>query len=128
MTQSPRPILPLGQRPRILQLQAVDKTFNGTVAALQKLPLSVNEAVRIGQFDHSAPGWTHAFTTNPAATCGFPAASLKPGAPADLVICKARNWTELFARPQSDRIVLRAGRAITRTRPDNGELDHLMRP
>jgi hypothetical protein len=25
------------------------------------------------------------------------------------VIVKARSWTELFARPQSDRIVLRAG-------------------
>lgn len=43
MTQSPRPILALGQRPRILQLQEVDKTFNGTVAALQELSLSVNE-------------------------------------------------------------------------------------
>ena len=51
-----------------------------------------------------------------------------PGAPADLVICKGRNWTELFARPQSDRIVLRGGRQIDRTLPDYAELDPLMEP
>jgi cytosine/creatinine deaminase len=50
-----------------------------------------------------------------------------PGAPADLVIFKARSWTELFARPQSDRIVLRQGRQIDRTLPDYAELDDLMR-
>jgi cytosine deaminase len=51
--------------------------------------------------------------------CAQPA----PGASADLVICRARSWTELFARPQTDRIVLRAGRAIDRTLPDYAELD-----
>jgi cytosine/creatinine deaminase len=53
--------------------------------------------------------------------------SLAPGAPADLVICRAREWSELFSRPQSDRIVLRAGRPIDRTLPDYSELDDLMR-
>ncbi len=88
----------------------------------------MREATRIGHLDHSGPDWTHAFLTNPAEACGFAAPSLAPGAPADLVIAKARNWTELFARPQSDRIVLRAGRAIDRTLPDYAELDHLMGP
>lgn len=87
----------------------------------------MREATRIGHLDHAAPDWTHSFITNPAATCGFATPSLGPGAPADLVICKARTWTELFARPQSDRIVLRKGRAIDRTLPDYAELDHLMR-
>jgi len=64
--------------------------------------------------------------TNPAASCGFALPSLAPGNPADLVICKARNWTELFARPQSDRIVLRNGKAIPRILPDYADLDHLM--
>ena len=36
------------------------------------------------------------------------------------------SWTELFARPQSDRIVLRAGRPIDRRLPDYAELDDLM--
>jgi cytosine deaminase len=42
------------------------------------------------------------------------------------VICKARSWTELFARPQADRIVLRNGVRIDRTLPDYAELDPLM--
>lgn len=86
----------------------------------------MREATRIGHLDHSEPDWTRAFLNNPAAACGFPAPSLEIGAPADLVICRARTWTELFARPQSDRIVLRAGRAIDRTLPDYAELDRLM--
>lgn len=88
----------------------------------------MREATRIGHLDHADPDWTAAFLTNPAAACGFDAPSLAPGAPADLVICKARSFTELFARPQADRIVLRAGRAIDRTLPDFAELDPLMTP
>ncbi|MEM9319169.1 MAG: cytosine deaminase [Pseudomonadota bacterium] len=88
----------------------------------------MREATRIGHLDHSDADWTHAFLTNPAAACGFEGPSLAPGAPADLVICKARNWTELFARPQADRIVLRHGRAIDRSLPDYSELDELMEP
>jgi cytosine deaminase len=53
-------------------------------------------------------------------------ASFAPGAPADLVLFKARSWTELLSRPQSDRVVLRAGRAIDRTLPDYAELDGIM--
>ncbi|MEO1797836.1 MAG: amidohydrolase family protein, partial [Pseudomonadota bacterium] len=86
----------------------------------------MREATRIGHLDHSVVDWTRAFLQAPAAACGFDAPSLAPGAPADLVICNARSWTELFARPQSDRIVLRAGRAIDRTLPDYSELDTLM--
>ena len=88
----------------------------------------MREATRIGHLDHSGNDWPHAFLTRPAAACGFDAPSLAPGAPADLVICKARSWTELFARPQADRIVLRGGAAIDRTLPDYAELDDLMRP
>jgi cytosine deaminase len=87
----------------------------------------LREATRIGHLDHSAPDWVQSVLANPARACGFPAPSLSPGAPADLVIFKARSWTELFSRPQSDRIVLRAGRQIDRTIPDYAELDDLMR-
>ncbi len=87
----------------------------------------MREATRIGHLDHSDADWPHAFLRNPSVACGFATPSLAPGAPADLVICKARHWTELFARPQADRIVLRAGRQIDRTLPDYAELDHLMR-
>jgi NitT/TauT family transport system ATP-binding protein len=43
MTLPPRPILPLGQRARVLEMQGVDKTFNGAVMALRKMSLTVNE-------------------------------------------------------------------------------------
>ena len=87
----------------------------------------MREATRIGHLDHSADDWPNAFLTNPARACGFAPPSLAPAAPADLVICKARGWTELFSRPQADRIVLRAGRQIDRRLPDYSELDDLMR-
>jgi cytosine deaminase len=86
----------------------------------------MREATRIGHLDHSDPDWSHAFLSNPAKACGFAPPSLAPGSPADLVICRARTWAELFARPQSDRIVLRKGHAIDRTLPDYAELDPLM--
>ena len=44
----------------------------------------------------------------------------------DLVLFRARTWTELNSRPQMDRIVLRQGRAIDTTLPDYRELDDLM--
>ena len=87
----------------------------------------LREATRIAHLDHSGDDWVQSVLGKPAALCGFDAPSLAPGAPADLVIFRARNWGEFFARPQSDRIVLRAGRQIDRTLPDYAELDDLMR-
>lgn len=43
MTAPSRPPLPLGQRARVLDMQGVDKTFNGAVMALRKMSLTVNE-------------------------------------------------------------------------------------
>ena len=88
----------------------------------------MRQATRIGHLDHSDADWPQAYSTTPAASSGFDPPSFAPGAPADLVICAAREWTELFARPQSDRIVLRGGRAIDTTLPDYADLDHLMEP
>ncbi|MBE3637738.1 cytosine deaminase [Mangrovicoccus algicola] len=88
----------------------------------------MRQATRIGHLDHDATDWTNAFLANPAQACGLQPPSLALGAPADLVICKGRDWTELFARPQSDRIVLRAGRAIDTALPDYSDLDDLMEP
>ncbi len=85
----------------------------------------LREATRIGHLDHSAPDWIKAFTTKPAEACGFDPVSLQDGAPADLILFKARNWTEFMPRPQSDRIVLRKGQQIDRTLPDYSDLDHL---
>lgn len=86
----------------------------------------MRQATRIGHLDHSDSDWPRAFTTNPENAMGLRSSSLTPGAPADLVVCNARDWSELYARPQSDRIVLRDGQKIDTTLPDYKDLDHLM--
>ncbi len=86
----------------------------------------MREATRIGHLDHTGTDWPLAFSANPAKACGFAGPSLAPGAPADLILFKARSWTEFFARPQSDRVVIRDGRQIDRTLPDYSDLDPLM--
>ncbi|GGE24729.1 amidohydrolase [Primorskyibacter flagellatus] len=87
----------------------------------------LRQATRIAHLDHTGEDWVNSVTATPVATCEWHAPGLSEGAPADLVIFRAREWTELFARPQSDRIVLRNGAAIDRTLPDYAELDDLMR-
>ena len=42
-----------------------------------------------------------------------------------MILTQARDFTELLARPQSDRIVLRNGEASTAKPPDYAELDGL---
>ncbi len=86
----------------------------------------MRQATRIGHLDHSRLDWPKAFNMNPAGACGFSAQGLLPGNPADLIIFAARNWTELFSRPQSDRIVLRNGQPIDTNLPDYSDLDALM--
>ena len=88
------------------------------------------ESARILHFDHpqdQAWDWIRAVTSAPAAHAGFTyTATIAEGAPADLVLFRARSWSELNARPQTDRIVLRSGKAIDTTPPDYRELDDLM--
>jgi cytosine/creatinine deaminase len=90
----------------------------------------LREGARILQFDHpqdKAWDWVRAVGSAPAAHAGFAyKAVIEAGAPADLVLFRARDWTELNARPQMDRIVLRSGAAIDTTLPDYRELDDLM--
>ena len=87
----------------------------------------LREATRIGHLDHSGPGWVQTALANPARACGFAAPSLAAGSPADLILFRARDWNELYARPQFDRIVIRGGVPIARHLPDYAELDSLMR-
>ena len=88
---------------------------------------TLREGTRILQLDHSDRDWVRAIATTPADIMGLSnAGRLAVGGPADLVLTRARDWTEFFARPQADRTVLVNGRAIDRTLPDYRELDHLM--
>jgi cytosine deaminase len=84
-------------------------------------------ATRILHFDHPVGDWPKAATSTPADIMRLQGAGiLAPGGPADFVVFKGRNWTELLSRPESDRIVVRGGRAIARDLPDYSELDDLM--
>ncbi|MCU0567467.1 MAG: cytosine deaminase [Oculatellaceae cyanobacterium Prado106] len=84
------------------------------------------QAVRIAHLDAPYEDWCRTVTTTPADLMGLPQlARIGVGLPADLILFKARYYSELLARPQGDRIVLRSGRAIDATLPDYAELDDL---
>lgn len=83
-------------------------------------------SVKIAHLDRPYGDWCRAITTTPADLMGLPTVGrMGVGLPADLVIFKARNYSELLSRSQHDRFVLRNGMAIDTTLPDYAELDHL---
>lgn len=85
------------------------------------------EATRIAHLDHPFADWPRVVTSAPADIMGLENLGLlAPGRRADMLVFRARSLNELLARPQSDRLVLRAGRAIDCTLPDYAELDDLM--
>ena len=85
------------------------------------------EAVRIAHFDHPFGTWPATVARGAAEIIGRPDRGvIAVGGPADLVLFRARTFTELLARPQADRTVLRAGRPIDRALPDYRELDDIM--
>lgn len=82
------------------------------------------QATRIAHLDRPVEPWPTAITCTPASVMGLAAAGcLRVGAPADLVLFNARGYSELLSRPQSDRLVLRAGRGIDTMPPCYRELD-----
>jgi cytosine/creatinine deaminase len=83
------------------------------------------EGVRILHLDYPFADWAPAVSAAPAKAMGLDLGELRPGRPADMILTQAREFTELFARPQSDRIVLRAGEASNAKPPDYSELDAL---
>ncbi|SEA00259.1 cytosine deaminase [Rubrimonas cliftonensis] len=88
----------------------------------------MREAVRVAHLDHPVSDWPAAFAATPARIMGVKAGEIAQGAPADLVVFPAREWTELLSRPHSDRLVIRGGRAIDARPPDYAELDQLFAP
>jgi cytosine deaminase len=83
------------------------------------------EGARILHLDHPAEPWAPALFTAPARALGLDVRALGVGAPADMILTRARSFTELFARPQADRTVLRAGAPLDVALPDYAELDRL---
>ena len=85
------------------------------------------QAVKILHLDHPLGDWIRAATETPAAIMGIERGALAAGGPADLIVLKARDYSEMLARSQFDRAVLRAGRAIDTQLPDYRLLDDLVR-
>jgi cytosine deaminase len=87
------------------------------------------EATRILHFDHNGHDWPRTVTATPADMMNLDRhGRIEAGDAADLVLTRARSFTELLARPQSDRTVLVNGAPIDTTLPDYRELDPLMKP
>lgn len=87
----------------------------------------LTQSARIAHLDRPIADWPLTITRTPADLMGLAdAGRIGLGQPADLILFKARSFNELFARPQSDRVVLRQGQAIDTTLPDYAELDTLL--
>lgn len=78
-------------------------------------------AVRAAHLEAAPQDWLASVTTAPAAAMGIAAPVLAPGRAADFVLYLARDWTELFSRPQADRIVVRDGAPLAPGLPDADE-------
>ena len=86
-----------------------------------------NMAVRIAHLDMPYGDWPCAVTKTPADLMGLPnLGRIAVGLPADLILFKARNFSELLSRSQRDRTVVRHGIEIDTTLPDYRELDDLL--
>ncbi|MEC4805677.1 MAG: cytosine deaminase [Jaaginema sp. PMC 1079.18] len=86
-----------------------------------------NQAVRIAHLDRPYGTWIDSVTKTPATLLGLPEwGKISVGSSADLVLFKARYYSELLSRPQCDRVVLRGGYPINTTLPDYAELDDLI--
>ncbi|HEY9908295.1 MAG TPA: cytosine deaminase [Thermosynechococcaceae cyanobacterium] len=86
-----------------------------------------NFSVRIAHLDRPFGNWCRAITTTPADLMGLPTVGrIGVGLPADLILFRGRNYSELLSRSQSDRIVLRDGKIIDIDLPDYAELDDLI--
>jgi len=86
----------------------------------------LRETVRIGHLDHPIEIAPSLITRNPAQAMALDAGMLSPGRPADLVILRGRDWSEVLSRPESRRTVIRNGQPIEAEAPDYRELDELM--
>ena len=84
------------------------------------------QATRILHFDHPIADWIRTVSTSAADMLRSDAGRFKEGAAADMILFRARDWSELLPRPQGPRDVLRQGRTVTEELPDYRMLDGLM--
>jgi len=85
---------------------------------------TLQQSVRVLQLDHPLTPAMAGAGPVPAKIAGFAdTGRIVAGAKADLILFAARTLNEFMCRPQSDRIVLNAGRRVTDPLPDYAELD-----
>jgi len=85
------------------------------------------QAVKILHLDHPFGDWIASAAQIPAAIMRLDGyGRLRRGARADLIVLKARSYSEMLARHQIDRVVLRSGKAIDTTLPDYRRLDPIV--
>jgi cytosine deaminase len=84
------------------------------------------QAVKIAHLDAPYADWITSVTTTPAKIMNLPVGKITPGNSADLIIFPARYFSELLARSQHNRIVIRQGKKIKPDLPDYRELDDLI--
>ncbi|MDY7011986.1 MAG: cytosine deaminase [Cyanobacteriota bacterium] len=85
------------------------------------------QAVRIAHLDRPYSDWIASVTRTPADLMNLhDLGRVGVGLPADLILFKARYFSELLARNQHDRVILRSGKAIEAKLPDYSELDDLV--
>lgn len=93
-------------------------------------PLSVLAASMVAchlDAEPSQGAWADLVTSSAFSALGLGPGALRSGARADLVVFPgARCRSELLARPQADRVVLRAGAAQESSLPQYAELDDLV--
>jgi cytosine/adenosine deaminase-related metal-dependent hydrolase len=85
-----------------------------------------NQGCRMAHLDRPYGDWIQCVTSTPANAMGFTNhGRISPGGGADFVIFRARRYSELLARPQLDRVVVRGGKATGAVVPDYCDLDYV---
>jgi cytosine/creatinine deaminase len=83
------------------------------------------EGVRILHLDYKYADWADVVGAAPARALRVDPPRIAVGEPADFILTAARDFTELFSRPQVDRVVVRNGAALDSVAPSYSELDAL---
>ncbi|MBL1208615.1 cytosine deaminase [Geminocystis sp. GBBB08] len=83
-----------------------------------------NQSVKIVHLDTPYSDWITSVTKIPADLMKLPdLGQIRVNSPANLVVFKARYFSELFSRNQSDRLIIRDGKIIKNQLPNYQELD-----
>ena len=87
----------------------------------------LSQGVRIAHLDNNYTKAVGMVTNTAATIIGLPKiGKVSLGTPADLILFRGRRYSELLARSQHDRIVIRKGKPINTSLPDYAVLDDLV--